>query len=279
VITAGKEYPANIYPWMNLAKKGVELILIPEKNGAVQLTDIEKAIDANVKMVTISFVAWCSGYKNDLTALGKLCNEHNIPLIVDGAQGIGALKLSMQETGVSALACPAWKWMWGPLGLGFLYMKPSFMEKISQVFVGADGVENAEDPLTYNLVPKNDMRRFEYATKNYADIVQFSKSLELIKELGPETIETALHNITARFKQAVTKNGGIIFGDFIEKKRSGIFSFTLEGMDPKLVMKKLAEENITVNERDNRIRIAPHVYLDEGDVSYFESVLKMIRKS
>jgi len=276
VISAGKEYPANIYPWMNLEKKGVDLILIPETNGATLLQDIEAAIDTNVKMITISFVAWTSGYKNDMKALGDLCHSYNIPLVVDGAQGVGALNLSMKETGISALACPAWKWLWGPLGLGFLYMKPSFMEKISPVFVGADGVQNADDLLNFELIPKNNMTRFEYATKNYADIVQFSKSLELTMELGISTIETKLHEITDEFKNAVTKSGGIIYGDFEKINQSGIFSFTLKDMEPEIVKSKLAEKNIIVNVRDNRIRIAPHVYLNEEDVSQFKKALETI---
>ena len=272
------EYPANVYPWMNLEKRGVALKFISERNGEILIEDIENAISDNVRMITLSFVQWCSGFKIDLIRLGEICSNAGIPLVVDGAQGIGALNLDVKEANISALSCPCWKWLWGPIGLGFLYMKRSFMERITPVFVGADGVKGWDNLLEYNLIPREDMRRFEYATKNYSDIVQFSECLKLSSRLGINNIEKYLLNITQMFSQAAREAGCRIYGDFNKKNQSGIFSFTVPGIEPEKIKSELFKNRVLVNVRDNRVRISPHVYLDEEDVAEFIKILAGIIK-
>lgn len=275
ILTADKEYPANVYPWLNLEYKGVTLDFVEEEpDGSLPAEKIQDYIRPETVMLTISFVEWCTGFRNNLKLLAEICREKGIHLIVDGAQGVGALQLNVEEADIDALACPAWKWLWGPLGLGFLYMKPSFMNKIRQLFVGAEGVAGYDRLLDYKLIPRDGMLRFEYATKNYADIVTFDKSLELTLEIGMAAVEKRVLSVAGAFQEAVRSAGGTIFGDYPGENRSGIFSCTFPATDPGKLRKELARRNVLANVRDNRLRIAPHAYLDREDAIRFAEKIK-----
>lgn len=278
VISGGKEYPANIYPWMNLAHKGVELVLVPEREGRIDPEDIEHELKQGAALVSLSFVNWCSGFRNDLDSIAALCRGAGVPLVVDGAQGVGALPLYPAATGISALACPAWKWLWGPSGLAFLYMEPTFMERIRPVFVGADGVAGAERLLDYRLQPRADMRRFEYATKNFPAIILFAACLELSLELGILHIEERLLEVTDQFRMAVKDAGGQIFGAWPAQRSSGIFSFTHPARDAEQIKSGLVKRGAVVNTRDGRVRVAPHIYLDGEDAARFATLLAEVVK-
>ena len=230
-------------------------------------------------MISISFVEWCTGFKNDLKKLAGIAHKRGIPLVVDGAQGVGALSLDVIDTGIDALACPTWKWLWGPLGLGFLYMKPEFMEQITPPFVGADGVAPTGDILDFQLRPADGMKRFEYSTKNYCDIIVFDKSLELTLELGITAIEEALLKLTTDFMNEVEKAGYRIFGNYPRENRSGIFSFMVEKCTPEELLLKMRENGILANVRDGRLRIAPHVYSGREDAQHFGETLRTITAS
>ena len=280
ILTAGKEYPANVYPWMNLKNKGIELDFVPEEpDGSLPPDKIKEHIKPGTAILSISYVEWCTGYRNDLKKLSSICREKGIHLIVDGAQGIGVLNLNLAESGIDALACPAWKWLWGPLGLGFLYMTPDFMEKITPPFVGADGVIEPEKLLDFKLIHKPDMSRFEYATKNYADIITFDKSLELTLEYGIKRIEKEAMENSSIFRSIIEQNGGEIFGRYNQENSSPIISCTFPGIAAEILNRELGKQNVLANVRDGRLRIAPHAYLNNDDAEQFSDKIKEALKA
>lgn len=278
ILTAGKEYPANIFPWMNLAGRGVHLDLVAEgPDGSLPPEKFAAAIRPETALISVSFVQWCSGYRVELAALAELAHAHGIPLVVDGAQGVGALALDVEATGIDALACSAWKWLWGPLGLGFLWMKPEFMARISPPFVGADGVAPTGDPLSYQLTPAPGMLRFEYATKNYGDIIVFDRALDLTLQAGIAWIEKELLELTEAFRREVESAGYRVYGDYPPSRRSGIISFTAgDDKSPEAVLAGLKEHGVQANVRDGRIRLSPHVYMGRESAARFGDILKRL---
>ena len=116
VVTSAEEYPANVYPWMNLADRGVEVRLVPSRQGRVLIDDLRQAIDPNTRILTISFVEFASGFRNDLAALGTLCRELGVYFFVDAIQGLGMLPLSVDEVPIDFLAADGHKWLLGPGG-------------------------------------------------------------------------------------------------------------------------------------------------------------------
>jgi selenocysteine lyase/cysteine desulfurase len=117
VVSSADEYPANVYPWKNLVGRGVELRLVPSRHGRIEVDDLRAALDSRTRLVTLSFVEFATGFRNDLDAVGALCRQRGIALFVDAIQGLGALPLSVAQTPVDFLAADGHKWMLGPDGI------------------------------------------------------------------------------------------------------------------------------------------------------------------
>ena len=152
-------------------------------------------------------------------------------------------------------------------------MKPEFMNKIQPVFVGADGVAHPEELLAYNLTPREDMRRFEYATKNYGDIITLNASLSLTLELGITSIQSRLFKLVDEYRKATHEAGAVLHGDYPPDNRSGIFSCTIPGKNLETIRHHLATDGILTSIRDGRLRISPHVYHDSSDIQRWQDGL------
>ena len=136
VVTAAEEYPSNIYPWMNLASRGVGLRTVPSREGRVWVEDLAAAIDRTTRVLTISHVEFASGFRNDLDALAGLCRERGIALFVDAIQGLGPLTIDVKRTPIDFLAADGHKWLLGPEGAGLLFVRREWIERLRPLGVG-----------------------------------------------------------------------------------------------------------------------------------------------
>jgi cysteine desulfurase/selenocysteine lyase len=109
LISAETEFTANVYPWTNLRRHGVEVRFAPARDNRIRTEDIAARMDDRTRLVAISFVEFGTGYRNDLDALAALCHERGAYLCVDGIQGLGVLQFSVQQTPVDFLATHAAK--------------------------------------------------------------------------------------------------------------------------------------------------------------------------
>jgi cysteine desulfurase/selenocysteine lyase len=119
VVTNDIEHTANIYPWMNLEGRfGVQVRLVRAREGRVITEDLLAAADDRTKVITVSFVEFSNGFRNDLEAIGNFCREKGIYFVVDAIQGMGALELDVKRFKVDFLSAGAFKWLLGPVGIG-----------------------------------------------------------------------------------------------------------------------------------------------------------------
>src|SRR5438034_1601086 len=123
LVTAAEEYPANIYPWLNLADRDVEVRRVPSRDRRVEIDDLRAAIDNRTRLLTLSSVEFASGFRNDLDALGNLCRERGIYFLVDAIQSLGVLPLDVHKTPVDFLAADGHKWLLASEGAGIFYIR------------------------------------------------------------------------------------------------------------------------------------------------------------
>lgn len=154
VVSINGEYPANIYPWMRLRKHGVEFHLIEPVERRVTLDQIADALTANTRVLAISWVQFASGFRIDLEAVGRLCEERGVLLVVDVIQGLGAFPLDVKQCRVSFLSCGAQKWMLGPQGAAFFYCPKENLDRVELTQVGSDSVANPLPYLEYDYTPR-----------------------------------------------------------------------------------------------------------------------------
>lgn len=170
ILLVKDEFPANIYPFLNMEEKDVLVDFVPLKNGFVDLEDLLKSIRPETKLLSISFVEFLNGYRNDLNSIGRICRQNDIIFSVDGIQGVGAIPIDVQNFSIDFLSNGGHKWLMGPQGCGFMYIAPSLFERLQPAFVGWLSVKDSWDFLDYHLDFLQDGGRFEIGTANVLGI-------------------------------------------------------------------------------------------------------------
>jgi selenocysteine lyase/cysteine desulfurase len=261
------EYPANVYPWWNLEKRGVQHLRVKPTHSAEDLATLKNNMSDQVRMVAVSAVDWCSGFVLDLADLGEFCRKRNVLLVVDMAQALGAVPLQPETAGIAAMAGSAWKWLMGPVGLGVFYCHPGLMEQLDLVYVGTDTVVDSHKYLDYRFEPKPDASRFEFSTPNVNDWVYLLAAIRLLREIGLEEVRKRILSLNNYLRDGLKSKGLHVRGSERQEEQSGILSFWREDMDAKEEVKRLAAQDIFVAARDGAIRVSPHIFNNEEDLN------------
>lgn len=261
VVITNVEFPANVYPWMNLRDRGVQIKLVKEdKKGRIPFGDIKKAVDSRTKVVSISFVEFSSGFRNDLRRIGRLCRDKGVVFVVDAIQGLGALALDVEKAGIDFMSVDGHKWLLSPEGVGVFYAREGSMEKLMVREVGWASVVNKEDYLDYDFTLRPDASRFECGSPNTLGLYGLMGSLELILEVGIKEIEAWILELTDHLVCGLKEKGYRVFSSRKSNDRSGIVSFGSERHNIEPVRNYLAEQEIIVSIRNGAIRVSPHFY-------------------
>jgi len=267
ILLSDVEFPANVYPWTNLKQKGVNIIFIPTRNRCFDIDNFVKAIDRKTKVLSLSFVQFFNGFKNDLKTIGEICEEKDIFFVVDGIQGVGASDLDVKECKIDLLSCGGQKWLLSSLGTGFFYLSSQAKRKIKTTFfswLGVDWKLKFTDLLRYDLPPFPSVRKFEMGTYPYSLIWTMHSSLKLLSEIGVKNIES--HNLILLdlLIEHLRKKDYHITSSLEIQHRSSILSFS--GRKTKSLFEKLLANKILVSYREGSIRVSPHFYNTEGEV-------------
>ncbi|MFQ5585334.1 MAG: aminotransferase class V-fold PLP-dependent enzyme [Thermodesulfobacteriota bacterium] len=257
VITADCEFPSNVYPWMNLAPRGVELRLVKEKEGRVHVEDIEAQIDGRTKLLSISWVEFVNGFKNDLKALGELCRKRGMYFCVDGIQGLGALKMDVEDFGIDFLAADGHKWLLAPEGIGIFYVSRRVMNELRPSQVGWHSVVNPSNFLPYHFEFIGDARRFEEGSPNMMGIYALGASLETLLDIGIGHIEEGILSLNERIIEGLREMDAAILSPLGDTERSGILLFAPPHGSVEGLYDHLARNQIFTAIRPGGIRISP----------------------
>ncbi|HET9783931.1 MAG TPA: aminotransferase class V-fold PLP-dependent enzyme, partial [Terriglobales bacterium] len=143
IVSFETEFPANLFPWLALRARGVQVNLLPE----AALGDLARVRAAcrGARLLAVSSVQYLSGYRAPLADFGQICRETGALLVVDGIQSLGAFPLDAPGCGIHALACGGHKWLTGPAGAGFLYVEPGLLHELVPAEPGWFSVDEWED--------------------------------------------------------------------------------------------------------------------------------------
>ena len=258
VLLVENEFPANIYPFLNLEQHGVIIDYVPVRDGFIYPEDIENTIQPDTKLLSISFVGFLNGFRNQLSDISRICRERNVIFSVDGIQGVGALPLSVGNSGIDFLSNGGHKWLMGPQGCGFMYISPVLFERLKPAFAGWLSVKDSWNFFDYRLDFLDDARRFEIATSNVLGIFGLRASTDLLLAAGLANIEKHLFMLGNRLIEELSVLGFKYIGSDNKKERSGIYSFTCE--NEKVLFENLQKNRIHISLRNGIIRFSPHFY-------------------
>jgi selenocysteine lyase/cysteine desulfurase len=271
VVTLADEFPSNVYPWFNLASRGVETRRVPtEVSGRLDFDRLAEACDERTRVVTVSWVGFATGYRHDVAGIASIAHERGALLFVDAIQGLGAFPLDVNSLGIDFLAADGHKWMLGPEGAGITYIRREYLDRLHPIGVGWHSVVQTDySHVELNLKPT--AARYEGGSSNMVGLHALGASLKLLVDLGIESIAAAVLDITERACERLAGMGARIVSDRRPdhrggQQRSGIVAFELPGRDPMAVKRHCLKQQVVMGCRAGRLRISPHAYNNESDL-------------
>jgi cysteine desulfurase/selenocysteine lyase len=259
------DYPSNVYPWMALAARGVEVRLLNIKNyGVIRTIDVTGQVDENTKLVALASCHFISGFRIEIDAIGKFLRERGILFCLDAIQTLGAFPMTVEH--VDFLAADAHKWLLGPCGAGIFYVRRELQEKLNPPIYGWHNVRNPNFVAQEQIVFRSGAVKYEAGTQNLVGLVGLIASMELALEIGVENIAAELLRKRALLVPALQSKGfTILNADAKPENASGIVSFFQPGKDLAALNQKLSEAGIVASLRTDRkgqnyIRLSPHFY-------------------
>jgi selenocysteine lyase/cysteine desulfurase len=262
VLVSDREFPANVYPWMRLADRGVTMELVPTtpEGWPDEERLLERLRDPRVRVLAVSLVQFSSGYSTDLDRLSAATRETGAFLVVDAIQGVGHVPLDLSRTRVDVLACGGQKWLLSPWGSGFVYVRRELIGSLDPAITGWLAFEGTDDlsRLTrYDDTLRSDARRFELMTLPYQDFAGLNTSLDLLLSLGVERIRDHIRSVHQPVLAWADRSGARVVSP------GGAHASAILCIAPDAVRevhRRLKAARIVCSLREGAIRLSPHCY-------------------
>jgi selenocysteine lyase/cysteine desulfurase len=202
VLFCDVEFPSNAYPWLSLARDGVESCVVPADGGGLTLRAVEQHADARTRVVAASAVQFFTGHRTDLAAIGRFCRERGILFVVDAIQSIGHIPIDVQAMNIDVLATGGQKSLLGLPGVGFMVVRDAVAEAMQPRLIHSNATIDYLHWLAYDLTPSPGAARFLSGTPNVAGLMALPASLALLEELGRDQIDV---HTSALSRYAITR--------------------------------------------------------------------------
>jgi selenocysteine lyase/cysteine desulfurase len=278
VVLAG-QYPSNVYPWRDLARRnGGEVVTLPQPEAGDWTESVLAAIDERVDIVALPQMHWVDGRLIDLVAVGRRVRAVGAALVLDLTQSLGARPFDLKAVDPDFIACAGYKWLMGPYSFGYLYVAPRRQggQPLEHGWITREGSRDFARLVDYRdgLLPG--AVRFDVGERsNFALTPMARVALEQVLDWGVERIAASLATLTDAIVARTRPLGlealpqGVRAGHYLGLRFPG-------GMPDGLV-DRLAAANVHVSKRGDALRVTPHLYNTPADIDRFIAVLERAR--
>ena len=273
IVIAAEQFPSNVYPWIELAKRneGILNIISPDseslQRGKSWNDNIIEAIDSTTRVVALANVHWTDGTLFDLKRIREKCDQHGSLLVIDGSQSVGALPFSVKEIRPDALICAGYKWLLGPYSLGLAYYGERFDNgnPIDHTWINKAESKDFQNLANYTDAYKPKAYRYNVSeNSNFVLVPMLISGIEQILEWKPENIQKYCHSISHESLLELQDSGCLIE---VESYRGNhLFGIRLnDNFDLEKTKKSMQAENVYVSFRGNAIRVSAYVFNTKED--------------
>ena len=271
VVLPAEEHWNNAFPWLALQDLGVEVRRVPLDAHRVDPSQVAACMDGRTRVLAVAAVRHLTGFRSDLAALGALARERGALFVVDGIQAAGVVPLDVEALGIDVLACGGFKWLLGPAGTGFLYVRPGVQRMLAPVLPGMYAAEDDLEALRY----LGDARRYETGTVANALFHAWAAGIELLLELGVPSIHARVLDLTDRLLAGLASRGLDIVSPVARREeRSAILAFSAGSPEAnRALVERLAARGIAISLRGGRCRVSPACYTTEAEIDQFLAAL------
>ena len=271
VVLPEHEFPSNIYPWMALEKRGVELRIVELDGDRICPQRMADACDERTRIVAASWVGYASGYRIDVAELAEVAHQAGALFFLDAIQGMGVFPLDVQAAGVDFLAADGHKWMLGPEGAGVFYVAEEHLDKLRPMNVGWNSVKQGNDFSNVNLDIRDSAIRYEGGSPNMVGNFGLGGSLDLLTQFGLTKDHSAVGERVLRNSKTLHEElenaGAIVYSRSDEQFGSGIVSFEIPGRPSDQMRQEFLNRKIVTSFRGGKLRASIHCYNDDSDIA------------
>ena len=263
------EYPTDFHILNTMRDWGVDIRIARHKNGTVSPEQFAALTDNNTRAIVVSHVSYLNGFRHDLKKLAEIIHAQGGYLIVDAAQSLGGVKVNVRQEDVDFLTGIPYKWLNGPNGIGFLYVREEIIPTIPPDRVGWMTTNDFTSLETMESNPLPDTaRRYEYGTLAFESLYALDAALDYINRIGIDAIEKRNLKLVKMLRAGLHKLGVEFFTP--ENNPSPILSFFME--NERELGKKMREQKVYITARRwnrGQLRLSPHFYNNEEDIDRF----------
>ncbi len=256
-------------------EKGIELRIVPEREGRARLEDFESAIDGKTRLVSVAWVSNQNGYRQNLRALADLAHSSGALLHADAIQAIGYFPVNLREEGVDFLTANSYKWLFSSFGAAPFFVREEHLERLRPDRYGHGS--SSENLLNYNFRLRDTAKKYEYATSAYGTIYQLNASLGYLQKVGLDKIEQHTLSLARELREGVVKLGFETWTP--EGNPSPIVSFA-HGRDTAEMVRLLDQEGVVVSLRDKdgtvSIRVAVALFNNRTEIQRLLKILEQV---
>jgi selenocysteine lyase/cysteine desulfurase len=263
VVMSEYEFPTMAHIWLAQRPRGAEIQFLDGVNNMVPTECYERAVDQRTSIVPLTQVSFINGFRPDVAAIAKIAHANGAFLFLDGYQDCGTRPLDVKALDVDFFVTGTLKYLLGPAGLGFLYVRQELIEQLTPTITSWMAQRETFAFKTKCLDPSPEARRFEGGSPPIPNLYLARPALDLLMNIGMENVATQIERLTTAFQKGVR--------DLRVASKTPLSSVgplvVLKAKDPAAALAKLTERSIVASTRLDGVRFAFHVYNTMDDVN------------
>lgn len=289
VLTGEAEYAANYIAFLQRAKRdGIDIEVVPsDADGVLDVAALEAMIDDRVALIAMTWAPTNGGLLNPAADVGAVARRHEIPYLLDACQAVGQMPVDVEALGCDFLSATGRKFLRGPRGTGFLYVKDAWLDRLEPAMLD---LFSARWVATDRYDVRDDARRFEMWESSPALRLGLGAAVDYALDVGLANIQARATTLANRARDAISAQAGWQVRD-LGRRRSAIVSFSVDGLgDPRAIVLALRAQGIRIGASDPEstrldaerrnlptvFRLAPHYYNTPEEVDQVIAALQKV---
>ena len=278
VLCYAGDYPANVYPWMDLQRRGVVLrYLEPERAGEITPELVAASLTSKTRLVALASCNFFTGFRIDVDAIGRLLHERGVLFSLDAIQTLGAFPTTVEH--VDFLSADAHKWMLGPLAIGIVYVKKKHFDLLRPTLLGAWNVVSPNFITQPEIAFVPTAQRYEPGVLNVAGIYGMTAAIELALAIGLDKIAARILDLKKQIVALIEPLGFEIISPTSGANASGITTLRHPRASMAKLFQLLEQNDIVASLRFDPagaefIRLSPHFYNTSDEIARVAEVLR-----
>ena len=278
VLLMQNDFPANIVPWLALTKKGINVRQVKAREHVLTPEEVLENISPNTKVLCLSWVHTFSGHKIDAVKIGEICRERKIIFILNCSQAIGAFSVDISRIPADAIVCAGYKWMLGPYGTGFCWIKPEVRETLTYNHAYWQSMLNESQLMSTEeivLSEHKSARNYDvFGTANFFNFVPWTASIQYLMKLGMDQVQQYNQQLVGMILEGIDPKQFKLISPSDPVLRSNLVVFSHQ--DPQRnesIFNRLKDAGVFLALWKGNLRVSAHIHNSRFDIEKFVKVL------